>query len=257
MTTPFWAGENQHSHTHFERGVVWQQDVYPNQARSMDRAKTRSVGTPKFPARKYKGGGMKAMGKNNPGERTLYKLTDSEMQTHNKFQWALDTPVTLAPCDHPRLCTADVLHAYVDPDLALLMNPAHANYDPPRLFEATGAVVVTEADKVGTFELTVTRELDLPAWYADEPRQSLIAVQFAILCAQAVLTIWDATFPDDTRPAQAIAAALDWLDNPTAHAARAARAAADAAAESDMEIDIAALSAQAVRDVMREAYDDR
>ena len=58
-------------------------------------------------------------------------------------------------------------------------------------------------------------------------------VEWAVLCAESVLPIFTERYPDDDRPAKAIAAAKAWILNPSATAADAARAAADAAAYAD------------------------
>ena len=67
-------------------------------------------------------------------------------------------------------------------------------------------------------------------------------VRFAADCAEHVLHIWEARYPEDLRPREAIDAARKWADNPTeenkkaaaraavVHAARAADAAAVTAA---------------------------
>jgi hypothetical protein len=65
----------------------------------------------------------------------------------------------------------------------------------------------------------------------DEEATKIIAVKFAIACADRVLIHFESKYPNDKRPRQAIEAAQAFLLNPsqkTAHAA--AYAAADAAA---------------------------
>ena len=39
--------------------------------------------------------------------------------------------------------------------------------------------------------------------------------RFAVWCARKALAVWEREFPEDKRPAQAIEAAQNWLDNPT------------------------------------------
>ena len=44
-----------------------------------------------------------------------------------------------------RLCTADVIHAYEHPLIAVLMNPVHAMFNPPHAaFVAEGEIVARE-----------------------------------------------------------------------------------------------------------------
>jgi hypothetical protein len=57
-----------------------------------------------------------------------------------------------------------------------------------------------------------------------------IRVAFAVLCAESVLAIYEDKYPNDSRVSNAIKAAKEYLFNPSAYAARAARAAAFAAA---------------------------
>ena len=57
------------------------------------------------------------------------------------------------------------------------------------------------------------------------------SVSLSIFVAELVLNIFEKKFPNDKRPREAIAAAKNWLKNPTAEsAARAARSAASARA---------------------------
>ena len=55
-------------------------------------------------------------------------------------------------------------------------------------------------------------------------------VKYAIFAAEQVIGIYEAKYPDDNRPRKAIEAAKSYLNNPTARAAYAAYAAADATA---------------------------
>jgi hypothetical protein len=58
-------------------------------------------------------------------------------------------------------------------------------------------------------------------------------VQWAVLCAESVLSIYESKYPNDNRPRAAIEAAKAWMNNPSEEnriVADAAYAAADAAA---------------------------
>ena len=186
----------------------------------------------------------------------LYKLTDAEGQTHNGFAWEIGEKQTLPIVSNPRLCTGDVLHAYKSPALGLLLNPIHADIEQPRLFEAEGIVAISDWDKVGCSELTLLRELPLPDWYTDAGRRKKVCVTFSVLCAEAVLPNFEAVFPGDDRPRNAIAAAREWLLQPSdsaASAARAARAAYRAANAANAAADSAANAASAARAAYRAA----
>jgi hypothetical protein len=184
---------------------------------------------------------------------TLWKITDAAGRTCEATQWGPGVTHTVAPGANPRLCTGDVLHAYRDDVLALLLNPGHANYDPPRLWRAEGEIAVADWGKVGCFSLTTVEEMPLPAWFTEETQRRRVAVTFAILCAEAVLPIFEQARPGDDRPRQAIEAARSYLRTRDAAraagdagAAWAAWAAGAAGAAGDDPPDFAVLARQAV-----------
>ena len=72
-----------------------------------------------------------------------------------------------------------------------------------------------------------------------------MAVKIAIACAAHVLEKFEAKYPDDKRPRQAIAAAQSWLVNPTQNNAAAAAAAAASAASAAASASAAAAAAYA------------
>lgn len=134
----------------------------------------------------------------------LYKLTNGASQTHDDCQWSEGRTYKLPEKANPRLCSGDVLHAYRNADLALLLNPIHANFYNVLLWEATGKVVVEDWGKVGCFELTTVRQLPLPTWYTNTESRRRTQLLFAILCAEEVLPIYEAKYPDNLRPREAI-----------------------------------------------------
>ena len=160
----------------------------------------------------------------------LFKLTDEKGFTKNKTKWTEGYTLTLPSKDNPRLCSLDVVHAYKNKNLALLLNPIHANINNPLLWEARGNVVVEEYGKVGCFALTTTKQIPLPNWYINEDKKKDTIILFAILCAESVLQVYENEYPKDDRPRKAIEAAKEYLKTKTARAARAAAYAADAAA---------------------------
>ena len=115
--------------------------------------------------------------------KIVYKLTDKNMQTHNGYQWKIGEKKTAS--GDGGLCGPGWLHWYADPLLAVLHNPAHANFDPAtmRLFRARAAGK-TKHDgqlKSGSEHLALIKEMPLP-------KISVSArVRYAILCAQAVV----------------------------------------------------------------------
>ena len=92
---------------------------------------------------------------------------------------------TLEPVKDPQLCSPQVLHAYADLNLALLLNPIHAEISPEalQLWAAEGEVVVKDWGKAGCFALTTEKQLPLPEWFTDVPTRMKVCVLFAELCA--------------------------------------------------------------------------
>ena len=162
----------------------------------------------------------------------LYKLTDQDGYTRRgetgETLWYAGKTLTLPHKAKPRLCSQDVIHAYKDLNLALLLNPCHAKIKSPRVWESEGDVVAQDWDKVGVFSLTISTERPQPRWYVNVSAQKKIVVMFAALCAEAVLPIFEERFPEDDRPRKAIEAARVHIVCPSD--ARAAEAAAAAAA---------------------------
>jgi len=174
---------------------------------------------------------------------TLYKLTDQEGYTQRKkpgeTQWYSGKTLKLPVCVDPQLCSVDVVHAYRNSNLALLLNPLHANIQKPLLWEAEGEIVIEDWGKVGCFVLTTTQRLKLPDWYLDNKKRQCMRIQFAVLCAEAVLSIFETKYPSDDRPRKAIKAAREYL---ATNAARAAAYAARAAAYAADTIDLCNLA---------------
>jgi len=156
----------------------------------------------------------------------LYKLTDSQGYTHNKnCKWGKGITNTVAENNRgKKLCSNQVIHAYTNPNLALLLNPIHANYHNARLYEAEGEIKVQDWGKVGVWELTTVKRFKLPGWYKNKSIRKKVQVQFSVLCAKAVLKSYEEKFPNDNRPRKAIKAAEQYLSSNNRNAACAARA---------------------------------
>jgi len=114
----------------------------------------------------------------------LYKLTDDKDRTYGRCQWGEGVEHT-AP-GTGSLCTRGWLHAYSDPLLAVLMNPAHAGFNNPHLWEAEGDVGVDCGDKVGCTRLKTIRRMDLPVLSLNQ------ILRFGILAAKQVC--WNSTW---------------------------------------------------------------
>ena len=104
----------------------------------------------------------------------VIKLTDQTGRTRGDTQW--DEGVThYASGDENQLCTPGVIHAYSGWELALLMNPIHANFTHPLVWEARGEIVAKDGTKLGCNPLTTIRRIVVPEptleqrlWFARE-----------------------------------------------------------------------------------------
>ena len=116
----------------------------------------------------------------------LYKLTDEQGRTRagedNELTWAVGVAHKTAGTG-TRLCTADVIHAYEHPLIAVLMNTVHAMLNPAtmRLFVAEGEIVAREGElKCGVHALKIVEEIPVPTLTTEQ------RAKFAILCAKQV-----------------------------------------------------------------------
>ena len=169
---------------------------------------------------------------------TLYKLTNLQSQTCNRTQWGENVTHELPARDAYRLCSPNVLHAYISPELAVLMDPMQAALLPDAiLWEADGEIVVNDGTKVGCIKLTTLKRVPLPIITPEQ------RVTFAIKCAMHVYsepawTAWAQAWLDGSNRAACAAYAADAAAAAAdadaaayaAYAAYAADAAADAAA---------------------------
>ncbi|HRT22354.1 MAG TPA: hypothetical protein P5318_19765 [Candidatus Hydrogenedentes bacterium] len=109
----------------------------------------------------------------------LYKLTDGDGKTLNGTQWG--PGVSHSGTGEGGLCGPGWIHAYEHPLIAVLLNPTHANFQNPRLWEAEGEVGLRDGQlKCGCKTLTTVREIPLPSITTE------MRVRFAILCAKEV-----------------------------------------------------------------------
>ena len=143
----------------------------------------------------------------------LYKLTDEQGRTRagedNELTWAVGVEHRTAGMG-TRMCTADVIHAYEHPLIAVLMNPVHAMFNPATMqcFVAEGEIVTREGQlKCGVHALKIVEEIAVPTLTTEQ------RVKFAILCAKCVCAevAWNAWadkwLSSDDRSAEAARAA--------------------------------------------------
>src|SRR5262250_2167785 len=96
-------------------------------------------------------------------EQTLYKLTDERGQTRGGTQWGEDVTHEALGADGRDLCSSSWIHAYEHPLLAALLNPIHADFQSPQLWEARGEIGKRDGQlKCGCRKLTTVRQIELP-----------------------------------------------------------------------------------------------
>lgn len=94
---------------------------------------------------------------------TAYKLTDEFGQTKNNTQWGPNVTHKVLSAESKGLCSTSWIHYYTSPLIAVLMNPSHANFTNPQLWECSVAgEQLHEPLKSGTKELTTIKQIDLP-----------------------------------------------------------------------------------------------
>ena len=109
-----------------------------------------------------------------------YKLTDNNGKTRKNTQWGENVSHTATGTD-PDLCSDGWIHFYMDPRIAVVMNPAHANFKSPILWEVEySGKVVHEPLKSGAKTLTTIRRIPLPEISLNQK------IAFAIYCAKEV-----------------------------------------------------------------------
>jgi hypothetical protein len=148
----------------------------------------------------------------------LYKLTDKNQITHADMKWEIGKTNKIKKCENPQLCTKDVIHAYKNKNLALLLNPVHAKIDDPLLFEAEGIPAVEDFGKCGVFSLKINKKLSIPEWYINKEIRHDVQILFSILCAESVLHIYEKEYPENDTPRKAIEAAKEYLKTKNAAA---------------------------------------
>ena len=169
-----------------------------------------------------------------------YKLTDENWETKNHTKWG--PGITNTASGVGELCTDAWIHVYLSPELAVLLNPIHADFKDPVLWEAEGEIGARDGQlKAGCKRVTTLRIVEAPAFTTEQ------RVKFAILCSKAVYTApsyiaWaDAWLSGKDRTVEAARAAAERAA--AAAAERAARAAAVWAARATVWAERAAAEA--------------
>jgi hypothetical protein len=148
-------------------------------------------------------------------KKQLCKLTDNKNQTYGNTQWGKN--VTCTSNGKNELCSDGWIHYYDSPLLAVLLNPIHADFTKPHLWEIkVGGTVKKDCGlKFGTTKVTTISRMKLPKVTTEQ------RIIFGILCAMKV-------YKDN----KFLEWGNHWIDGSdrSAGAARAAEAAAGAAA---------------------------
>jgi hypothetical protein len=109
-----------------------------------------------------------------------FKLTTQELTTYNGTKWEIG--VAKESSGVGNICSSGWLHFYDCPYLAILLNPVHAKYTNPRLFEAIAERKIKEDNglKFGCTKLTLVQELGIPEITLNQK------VAFGILCTREI-----------------------------------------------------------------------
>ena len=181
-----------------------------------------------------------------------YKLTDSDGRTKLETQWG-ENIAHSAKGQNKHLCSDGWIHFYTDTRLAVVINPSHADFHTPLLWECeTSGKHIHEPLKSGCKTLTTIRKIPLPEISLTQK------IAFAILSAKEVYfdSKWvkwaDGWLSGEDRSRKAaLAAALDAADvaSINAYAALAAARAVFDAASIDAYVAHAALDAASIASI--------
>lgn len=113
--------------------------------------------------------------------RTRYKLTDKKLQTFDNTQWELGRWKHVKGDLNKPLCSSNWIHVYSNPELALILNPAHAAFSNPKLFrcEVKGNEKNDKGLKIGVQSCKLVKELDVKV-------SLVLKISFVILCVKRV-----------------------------------------------------------------------
>ena len=92
----------------------------------------------------------------------VYKLTDENWESYGKTKWGPGVTHT-AKGEGGKLCTNGLLHYYHDPLVALMVAPAHVDFNKPVLWLAEADTeLVSDGLKAGAKQLTTVSILPIP-----------------------------------------------------------------------------------------------
>jgi len=112
--------------------------------------------------------------------KIVFKLTNENGQTRGMTQWGENVSHT-AKGDGKELCSDGWIHYYTHPLLAVLMNPVHAKFASPKLWEAEASgEIINEPLKSGCKTLRTIKEIPLPEV------SGVQKIAFGILCGKEV-----------------------------------------------------------------------
>ena len=111
-----------------------------------------------------------------------YKLLSQEMTSRNNTKWETGKAIEISKeFSGNELCSNQLLHCYASPEIAVFMNPAHANISEPRLFRIRcSKILADDGTKQGCKKQTLLKELPLPEISVEQ------RIKIAILCATEV-----------------------------------------------------------------------
>jgi hypothetical protein len=194
---------------------------------------------------------------------TWYKLTDKDGYTRkgkeNECLWG-ENITHYATGKGSQLCSRDLIHVYRNPLIASFMNPSHADFKNPLLWEceAKGDCNHDGQLKSGFKTVTTIRRIDLPVITLEKRIRISIYCALKQYSAPSFVKWANAWLDGSDRSARAAAAAEAEARAAAARAARAARAwaaaeEAAAAARAAEEAEAAAAAAWAAEAEARAA----
>ena len=183
------------------------------------------------------------------------KLTTPDNTTYGNTKWGHNVKHSISIKKRSdQECSSGVLHYYEDIHLALLINPAHANYDPMNIWACEiPKRVGTDGLKAWAWEITTVHRKKVPAWYRDKKMRQRVQIRFALLCALAVNKNNKTYMPKIKKAVNSILRTLAKGRSPTVRQCEAEAWAAEAAARAAARAARAAEAAEARAEAAAEA----
>lgn len=172
-----------------------------------------------------------------------YKLTDENGKTQDDTQWGENVTHT-ATGTGTQLCSDGFIHYHTDPVLAVLLNPIHAHFPSPILWECeVSGDCINKPLKSGSKTVTTIRQIPMPVITETQK------IAFAILCAQQICKDieWNSWADNWLRNIDRTRAAASDASYAAASAAAASYAAASDAAFQNSDINFVLLAQEALK----------